>query len=71
MKRFPMIAAVALLAGCQATYTPEGCKVRYGQLGAAQTRACIAAYHEQSAREDGQTVTRCYDTSSGVTCATD
>ncbi|MGL6209131.1 MAG: hypothetical protein ACRC14_04795 [Paracoccaceae bacterium] len=58
------------LAGCVSAETPEGCPVMMTDIGQAYTAACQAAYYEEKARQQGQPVTRCFNTSGTISCTT-
>lgn len=62
------IALAAVLTACSTPEMPGGCPVGLTELGRANSRACIAAYHEEQARQEGRAITKCYNTASGVTC---
>lgn len=68
MKR--LILITSLLAGCQGTTTKEGCPIYMTEMMQAKTQACVAAYYEDQARLSGGVVTRCTETSTGMSCAT-
>lgn len=67
MKR--ILVAAFTLAACQMT-TEEGCPVGMTEIGKAREQACVAAYHEEMARQNGGTVTRCVETGNGMSCTT-
>lgn len=60
-----------VLTGCgPAPTTEEGCPIEVGTFGRARMEACIAAYHEEKARQQGGVVTRCQQVGGSVSCST-
>lgn len=68
MKIFIGFVAATSLSACVTETTPEGCPVMLSEIGRAQTEACQRAYYEERARLTGGSITRCFNTSSGMTC---
>jgi len=67
-----LIAAV-FLGACvsgEPLKTKEGCPVYMTELMQAATQACVQAYYEEKARQQGQTVTKCYGGPGNMTCVT-
>ena len=72
MRKLMIGAGILGLAACDEIprTTAEGCRIGYGPIMKAGQHACQAVHREQAALAAGGTVTRCYNTSGGMSCVT-
>ncbi len=63
------VASALVLVGCEMA-TPEGCPIYLSEIGQARTQACVAAYHEEKARQAGGVVTNCRPVGGAMSCVT-